>query len=110
MNPDQIRAKLYKKHGSVLNAFRHFDFDGSSSISFEEFLRHLPTCLGEAISLKKMEELWRAFDPDMSGEIDLKEFVSGKAEAGQHRATENGVAIFKGHAVDPTMQNVTAHA
>ena len=104
MTPDEIRARLYKKHGNILNAFRHFDFDGSSSVSFEEFLRHLPTCLGEPISQNKMTELWRAFDPDMSGEIDMNEFSNPKCNAGIHLATAQGIATFKGQAIDPTMQ------
>ncbi len=82
MTPDEIRAKLYKKHGSILNGFRHFDFDSSGSVSFEEFMHHLPTALGEEISVSKIEELWRAFDPDMSGEIDMKEFTSSKVGRG----------------------------
>jgi Ca2+-binding EF-hand superfamily protein len=103
MNTDQIRAKIYKKHGNILNAFRHFDFDGSGSIDYEEFMRHLPTVLGEPISALKMEELWRAFDPDLSGEIDMKEFTSEKCKEGKHLQTQQGLATFKGHAVDPTL-------
>lgn len=101
MSPDEIRAKIYKKHGNLVNAFRHFDFDGDSSISYEEFMRHLPTVLGEAISQSKVDELWKAYDPDMSGEIDMQEFANTKVIG--HLATVQGVKTFKGHAVDPTL-------
>jgi Ca2+-binding EF-hand superfamily protein len=101
MSPDEVRAKIYKKHGNIVNAFRHFDVDGSSSINYEEFMSHLPTVLGEPITQMKMEELWRAYDPDLSGEIDMKEFASSKIMG--HLATEQGLATFKGHAVDPTL-------
>ena len=43
MNIDQIRAKIYKKHGSIVNAFRHFDLDGNGRIDFDEFCDYLPT-------------------------------------------------------------------
>jgi len=66
-------------------------------------MRHLPTVLGEPISALKMEELWRAFDPDLSGEIDMSEFASDKCKEGVHLKTQQGVTTFKGHAVDPTL-------
>jgi len=102
MGPDLIRAKIYKRHGNILNAFRHFDFDGSGAINYEEFMRHLPTVLGEPISQLKMESIWRAFDPDLSGEIDMNEFSNNKCKGG-HLATQQGLAVFRGKAEDPTL-------
>jgi hypothetical protein len=97
----EIMAKIYKKHGSLLNAWRHFDLDGSNSVEHDEFMRHLPKVLGEPISKNKCDSLWYEFDPDMSGFIDGDEFCSRKAGD----ATKQGVALLKGQAYDPTMNH-----
>ncbi|CAD7935507.1 unnamed protein product [Amoebophrya sp. A120] len=103
MNIDQIRAKIYKKHGSILNAFRHFDIDGDGVIDFGEFKQYLPTALGEPVSEDKLQEIWQALDPDLSGAIEMKEFVSTELFLdGRHLQTMQGLAIFKDTAkLDP---------
>ncbi|CAD7960204.1 unnamed protein product [Amoebophrya sp. A25] len=109
MSMDQIRAKIYKKHGnSLLNGFRHFDIDGSGTIDFEEFVKYLPRVLGESITETKLATLWRSFDPDLSGEIDMREFVSDRCMEGTHLQTFQGLQTFKGNAVDPTLAAVSS--
>jgi Ca2+-binding EF-hand superfamily protein len=96
MSVDQMRARIYSKHGNLLNAFRHFDLSGDSRVSHGEFLRALPLALGEEISSQKANEVWRAMDKDGTGDIDIEEFASDQLVS----ATEFGAKMFKGLTVD----------
>lgn len=98
--PDQLRAKMYLKHGNLSTAFRCMDNSGDSRICFEEFKRMLPKALGEELSFEKTVEFWRAMDTDMTGEIDMAEFAS--SQCSKHKATMQGVAMFKDMAIDVT--------
>lgn len=98
--PDQLRAKMYMKHGNLTTAFRQFDNSGDSRLCFEEFKRGLPKAMGSPVSETKTLELWQALDVDMTGEIDMHEFAKGTCSS--HKATMQGVAIFKDRAVDVT--------
>jgi len=96
MTVDQVRARIYSKHGNLLNAFRHFDISGDSRISHDEFTRALPKALGESISPSKADELWRAMDTDGTGEIDMQEFASDQFVS----STNFGAKLMKGLTVD----------
>jgi Ca2+-binding EF-hand superfamily protein len=96
MSVDQIRARIYGKHGNLLNAFRHFDLSGDSRISHDEFLRALPKALGESISAAKSAAIWKAMDKDGTGEIDIQEFASDQFAC----ATQMGAKLMKGLTVD----------
>lgn len=100
--PDQLRARMYVKHGNLMNAFRHIDLSGDSRISFEEFLHALPKLAdhGGPISHRKAAELWRAMDKDCSGVIDLTEFASDKLVS----RTAVGAAMMKGQTFDPVTE------
>merc|ERR1719253_914251 len=98
--PDELRAKMYIKHGNLVTAFRQMDNSGDSRICFEEFKRLLPKALGEELSFEKIVEFWKAMDTDMTGEIDMAEFSSSACKS--HKATMQGVAVFKDMAVDVT--------
>jgi len=105
--PDELRAKIYARQGNLLNAFRQMDNSGDSRISYEEFLVFIPKVLGEAISVEKMQELWRTMDSDMTGEIDIAEFASSKLNATV--VSQMGVARLRDQAVDPTMGQKADH-
>jgi len=96
MSVDQVRARIYNKHGNLLNAFRHFDLSGDSRISYDEFMRALPKALGESISNAKAAEIWKAMDTDGTGEIDINEFSSEQFVS----ATNLGAKLMKGLTVD----------
>lgn len=96
MSVDQVRARIYSKHGNLINAFRHFDLSGDSRISHAEFLRALPKALGESISPAKVGEIWKAMDTDGTGEIDIQEFASDQFVS----STNLGAKLMKGLTVD----------
>lgn len=105
--PDEIRAKIYKRNGNLLNAFRQMDNSGDSRISYEEFQYFIPKVLGEEISSEKVAELWRSIDVDGTGEIDIDEFASGKLTSSA--AAQRAVAQLRDMAVDPTMGQKADH-
>jgi hypothetical protein len=105
--PDQIRAKIYRHHGNLLNAFRQMDNSGDSRISYEEFQYFIPKVLKEPISAEKVAELWRSIDVDGTGEIDIEEFASGKLTGSE--ASQRAVNALKDMAVDPTMGQKADH-
>lgn len=105
MSLDQIRARIYLKHGNLLNAFRHFDLSGDSRISYNEFIRALPIALGEPISIEKVNEVWRAMDTDGTGEIDIQEFSSEQLVS----STRLGAQMMKGLTVDCTAGERPSH-
>jgi len=95
---DMIRAKIYNRYGNLVNAWRHFDKDGSGTIGYDEFLRELPKVLSEPISKSKFNELWQFFDPDMSGYVDMNEFMNPNLQDD----SKGSLALAKGTAVDHT--------
>jgi hypothetical protein len=105
MNVDQVRARIYGKHGNLLNAFRHFDLSGDSRISYDEFMRALPKALGETISLAKVNEIWKAMDTDGTGEIDIQEFASDQFVS----STNFGAKLMKGLTVDVSQGERPSH-
>jgi uncharacterized low-complexity protein len=98
--PDQLRARMYVKHGNLMNAFRHIDLSGDSRISYEEFMQALPKLADGPISREKANELWRSMDKDCSGVIDLTEFASDKLVS----KTQVGAAMMKGQTFDPVVE------
>merc|ERR1719453_1553781 len=105
--PEQIRAKIYRHHGNLLNAFRQMDNSGDSRISYEEFQYFIPKVLKEPISAEKVAELWRSIDVDGTGEIDISEFASGKLTGNE--ASQRAVMQLRDMAVDPTMGQMADH-
>eukprot|EP00746_Dinoflagellata_sp_MGD_P166656 gnl/MRDRNA2_/MRDRNA2_96703_c0_seq1.p1 gnl/MRDRNA2_/MRDRNA2_96703_c0~~gnl/MRDRNA2_/MRDRNA2_96703_c0_seq1.p1 ORF type:complete len:534 (+),score=110.30 gnl/MRDRNA2_/MRDRNA2_96703_c0_seq1:86-1687(+) len=105
MTVDQVRARIYSKHGNLINAFRHFDLSGDSRISHAEFMRALPKALGELISPAKAAEIWRAMDTDGTGEIDIQEFASDQFVS----STNFGAKLMKGLTVDVIQGEKPSH-
>jgi len=95
LTPDQVRARIYQKHGNLLNAFRHFDLSGDSRIAYDEFLHHMPKVFGEPISMEKCKEVWASMDTDLTGEIDIEEFASERLVS----KSAQGAKMFKGMAI-----------
>eukprot|EP00746_Dinoflagellata_sp_MGD_P164880 gnl/MRDRNA2_/MRDRNA2_93814_c0_seq1.p1 gnl/MRDRNA2_/MRDRNA2_93814_c0~~gnl/MRDRNA2_/MRDRNA2_93814_c0_seq1.p1 ORF type:complete len:513 (+),score=84.59 gnl/MRDRNA2_/MRDRNA2_93814_c0_seq1:187-1725(+) len=98
MTADQVRAKIYKKYGNLINAFRHFDQSGDSQVSHEEFCKTMPKVLGETVPDTKLNEWWNQMDTDLTGYIDMHELSSNQVCDN----TTRGAKIFKGQA---TMHN-----
>jgi Ca2+-binding EF-hand superfamily protein len=104
---DQLRAKILQKHGNMVNAFRQMDNSGDSRICYEEFRNLVPKVLGEPLSDTKLKEFWAALDTDLTGEIDIDEFASGKLAG--HKQTVQGVKVLRDMAVDPTSGMLADH-
>mmetsp|Transcript_14063 Transcript_14063/g.34846 ORF Transcript_14063/g.34846 Transcript_14063/m.34846 type:complete len:340 (+) Transcript_14063:464-1483(+) len=76
-SPDMVRAKILSRCGSLTSAFRQFDTDGDRTINADEFERRMPKVLGVSkVPDRIIEELFDTFDRDMTGTIELKEFLS----------------------------------
>lgn len=93
---DVLRARIYAKHGNLLNAFRHFDLNGDSRISYNEWLDHLPKVLGEDVSKHDCQRLWRALDTHQAGEIKMDMLCSDRMVD----PTQLGVRVMRGFTVD----------
>jgi len=96
---DLLRARMVNLHGSLLNAFRHFDVDGSSSVSFDEWNRYLPKVYGENFPRSVGDRLWRQLDTEQKGEIQLTSFFE------DHLFDPNHIPlrVLRGMAVDATV-------
>jgi Ca2+-binding EF-hand superfamily protein len=106
--PDELRAKIIQRQGNLLNAFRQMDNSGDSRICYEEFQKFIPKVIGEPVPAAKLEELWRAMDEDLTGEIDIAEFASAKL-LGSAKSTSQGVKVLKDLSVDPTAGQKADH-
>ena len=58
----------------IVEAFHVFDEDGSGAISAAEF-KHVMTNLGDKLTEKEVDNLFREGDIDQDGQIDFDEFV-----------------------------------
>jgi hypothetical protein len=62
-----LRAGLLKKMGTIIAAFHEWDTDHSQTISYDEFKKTMAS-IGVSVTAE-VEQLWKAFDADGSGEI-----------------------------------------
>lgn len=90
-SPDIVRARIIARHGGLTNGFKQFDIDGSGKISFEEFEGRLPAVLGlgygASVPEKLIEAIFEEFDKDVTGTIDLDEFMVEKLTSLEHACT-----------------------
>ena len=74
-----LRDALMANSARVIDLFHEWDEDGNGMVSKDEFLRALPL-LGLQVKAKDAETLFRSFDPDGSGSIELRELQSALRE------------------------------
>jgi calcyphosin len=72
----QLKARGANGISGLSRAFRRMDFDGSKSLSYEEFSRALSES-GLAISEPEKRRLFVFFDRDRGGSVDYNEFLVG---------------------------------
>lgn len=88
---DIIRTKLCESAGSELQAYKSLDCNGNGDVSISEFidgLNRLKIPWQDLTGLHKREDLFKCFDQDGSGQVDLKElFPDEAAEQARLRAT-----------------------
>jgi len=56
--------------------FRRMDDDGNKNLNFDEFQRGIDDC-GCQLSKDEMEFLFKKFDKDKSGSVNVNEFLLG---------------------------------
>ena len=60
----------------IMYVFNYFDEDGSGEIEFDEFTKMLNVLSGgQALSDKKINDLWLSLDTDNGGEVSFEEFL-----------------------------------
>jgi Ca2+-binding EF-hand superfamily protein len=72
---DKINQRLKGGPYGLRRAFKHFDSDGSGSISYDEFKRCMEN-FGFQVAPREMGALFRRFDHDGEGSIDYSEFCN----------------------------------
>ena len=105
-SPDIVRAKIVSKHGGLVNGFKQLDIDGSGKISFEEFEKRLPQVLGmpynSTVPAKVVETIFEEFDSDVTGFIDLDEFMTDALTSTDHPMTVRWVNDYTNLFTDNT--------
>ncbi|CAD7934605.1 unnamed protein product [Amoebophrya sp. A120] len=93
--PDLIRAKILARTGSLTNAFKQFDENGDGQINADEFERRMPFVLGvKSVPDRVMEDLFETFDKDLSGKIELNEFLSEECFTDAHALQQKFLQQF----------------
>lgn len=90
LSKDQL-SLLHKHKDKFLDIFHLLDADGSGTISEDEFVSGIQMLNekmpGEALKIENPAELYKKFDTDGDGEIDIEEFCTALKES----ATLQGV-------------------
>ena len=105
LSADQLNV-LHEHKDKFLDIFQLLDTDGSGTISEEEFVSGIAMLNnqmpGESLKIENPAELYRTFDNDGNGEIDIQEFC----QALQDSATlKNVTASLDSKQVESLQQN-----
>jgi hypothetical protein len=73
---EKLRGRLQGGAGGLQRAFKFFDRDGSGCVSRAEFTKTMQVNLGLNFEPRLMQQVFAAFDPHSSGEIDYPRFTA----------------------------------
>eukprot|EP01047_Picozoa_sp_COSAG01_P061603 COSAG01_NODE_7718_length_3085_cov_2.157066_1_plen_165_part_00 len=73
---EKLRGRLQGGAGGLQRAFKFFDRDGSGCVSRAEFTKTMQVNLGLNFEPRLMQQVFAAFDPDSTGEIDFPRFTA----------------------------------
>lgn len=97
----ELKQKLSQKATShtseetvLMRAFRYFDLDNSGCVSFDEWMKAIEKIGVVARSPQQLEQLFRSYDTDGSGELDYREFTA--SIFGANSATGRTLSPSKG--------------